>query len=88
MYYQHFDVSMFQTTKDDNHEQEAVKTGKPGLLDRLLASIGSLLFGADQESSVQDGEVTDPQQSEAEPISYYLIYFPEYYDVGLYWLDF
>ncbi len=88
MFDYHFDMFMFQTAHDDIREQETVKTGKPSLLSQLLAGIGNLLFAVDPESSVQDDEVTAPQQPEPDPVSYYSIYFLEYCDPGLYWLDF
>jgi hypothetical protein len=88
MFDYHFDMFMFQTAQDDTREQEAAKPRHPSLLSQLLAGIGSMLFAADPESSVQDDEVTAPQQPEPDPVSYYAIYFPEYYDVGLYWFDF
>lgn len=89
MYNYNLDGLLVQTMQDDHREQETVKTGKPSLLSQLLAGIGSVLFAADPESSLQDDEVTAPQQPELDPVSYYAIYFPECcYDLGLYWLGF
>jgi hypothetical protein len=52
-YFDYFDMLPLQTTKDDNHELEAAKTGQPNLLGKLLARVASALF---PEAAVVDAE--------------------------------
>jgi len=88
MYNDILNMLTFQRTQDDHHDQETVKTGRPNLWSKLLAGVGNVLFSADQESNVQDDEVRASQRLETYPVSGYVAYCPEYYDLGVYWYDF
>ena len=87
MYSQSFDITMFQTAQDDNHEQEAAPSGKPSRLDRLLATIERLLLPPVYEIGGQEHEEGDPSQPEPDLRKTYVMYVSEYWDGGVYWFD-